>query len=1804
MFSASSIRFPLLLSTAVAAPLALPSGATAQNLPQNGTFATAPAGDITTSPSGTTMTVNLRTQRSIINWNSFDIGNGYTVDFDGDYYGGVANAVLNRVLLNNVSDINGNMTSDPYIQVFLINPNGIIFGSTASVDVGSFVASTLGITDSDFLLGDAVPTELTFQGNVSTGITVNGGAQLTTESGPLALIGGFIDVQSGSIVNGATDVAFVAANSVNIPADPGSPLTYAITTFAPTSVSNGITVGGQVSGRSVALIQENQADAVGALLFVSPSATITATKGGGGDIVLSLAARTTSEGTPADSPGHVENHGDLTASGSIYLGGAVASSSGEFHAPQSGETIGLYLPQTVENDGTLDAGGDVLMQARHNVTNSGSIIAGDYVTLSAFASTSASSPDLDVEVTNSGDITAGGDVTLSGSISISDIATDTIALNPSVQVVNDGPITAGGNVTLNGTIDISSLAGSNIDVAADVKVSNSSSIDADGDVNLHAAATLSEFTSSDFVASQIDAAVNVEITNSGTIKAGGDAWINGGISISTFSATNIDATANLKITNSGNITAGSDAWLSGSIEVGSFAASHIDVAPDLEITNSGTIDASGSAAWISGYIQVHDLTGLSVVGFEGLDIHATPNLQITNSGTIEAGDVAWIRGETHLSSFAASTIDVAPTLEITNRGTVKAGSAAWISASMNLSDFDADDIKATPNLAITNSGNLTASAADGSAWLSGGIEVDGFSGGSIEVAANVDVTNSGTLKSGGAASINAWIDISSLSAPSTSVSSNANVINRGTVIAGGDGFFRSDGNITNSGVISVDGVATLDAVADIDNSGSIAAGGDAILTAGGDILDSSGTLAGSISGADVALSAGGSITAGTVTARDDIAIRAPGPVTTLNLTSGATIGSLGPVDVAGAADQLLPGVDLSGHDVDVDGSTIAANVIRAFGPGSDIRLRAPVTASREDLDFAAGGNVTVESDLAATDVAIDAGGTITAGNISARDDLALRAGDTLNVGTLTSGVAIDGTGPVDTAGAADALLGADLAGHDLFVQGGHVSLTQATANGTGSDLTIRATTGDLTIVNGTAGGMITLAKEGTTGILTAGTLLAGTGASLTSTTDIDADRVETVSGDLNFAAGGDVTVHNPLAADDVAIDAGGTITTGAITARDDIALRAGNTLNVGTLTSGVAIGGTGPIDGAGAADTLLGATLTGHDVFVQGGTVSLTQAAANGTNSDLTVRATTGGLSITNGSAGGTITLTKEGTTGILTAGTLLAGTGATLTSATDIDAQTVQTVSGDLAFSAGRDVTVHSPLAADDVAIDAGRNIATQNISARDDIAIRAGGTLDTGTLASGVTIGGTGPVDTAGVADTLLNDTLAGHDISVQAADVSLTDATANGTGSDLTVRAASGNLSIDNGVAGGSVNLDAAHLVTLGTVTAQAGNVNILADDLDILLGLSGQEVSITNRGGGNAVTVLGDASAPGAFTLTEAELNRINAPIVNIDSLDQNLLVGNVAFDNEIGSTRINLLGTGRADIVGEIDASGVNRTLQIGGTTGAASPTDPATLASIIRIAPMSSGGGRIILGSGSLDLRGAKIGVGLDDGFLSPLGLIAGGSPVSTAIVQQDWIGNFDSTLYGIPGGYADPVVISAGSITVTYTDYALFQNTAGKGLPSGVNADNLFIVSSGDDGNGFELFGSIDQVGGVGAAFLVKPTTVSLGNSRINGCLILTGGGCGSTPGVPPIDTVDPSVPPPGGNDGDGDLFGAVGDQFAQQDLVSTDEDQAFSFDSLVGTNNEGLLGVMGVDDSTVQPCAPDDKRDTCQVEEKPHAQ
>ncbi len=90
--------------------------------------------------------------RAIVNWGSFNISNGELVRF---LQNGPNAAILNRVTGGDPSQILGAMSANG--QVFLLNPNGIIFGRTATVNVGSLFASTLGMRDEDFLQGGRYP---------------------------------------------------------------------------------------------------------------------------------------------------------------------------------------------------------------------------------------------------------------------------------------------------------------------------------------------------------------------------------------------------------------------------------------------------------------------------------------------------------------------------------------------------------------------------------------------------------------------------------------------------------------------------------------------------------------------------------------------------------------------------------------------------------------------------------------------------------------------------------------------------------------------------------------------------------------------------------------------------------------------------------------------------------------------------------------------------------------------------------------------------------------------------------------------------------------------------------------------------------------------------------------------------------------------------------------------------------------------------------------------------------------------------------------------------------------------------------------------------------------------------------------------------------------------------------------------------------------------------------------------------------------------------------------------------------------
>ena len=132
------------------------------------------AGQATLKQSGATLTVSQSTQRAAIDWQTFDLGSQARIDFAQP---GTSSVTLNRVLDTNASQIFGRISAPG--QVFIVNPNGVLFGATAQVDVGGLVASTLAISNADFMAG-----RTTFGADgASTGGTVDNQGRLTARNG-------------------------------------------------------------------------------------------------------------------------------------------------------------------------------------------------------------------------------------------------------------------------------------------------------------------------------------------------------------------------------------------------------------------------------------------------------------------------------------------------------------------------------------------------------------------------------------------------------------------------------------------------------------------------------------------------------------------------------------------------------------------------------------------------------------------------------------------------------------------------------------------------------------------------------------------------------------------------------------------------------------------------------------------------------------------------------------------------------------------------------------------------------------------------------------------------------------------------------------------------------------------------------------------------------------------------------------------------------------------------------------------------------------------------------------------------------------------------------------------------------------------------------------------------------------------------------------------------------------------------------------------------------------------------------------
>lgn len=150
--------------------------------------------DPTKSADGKIMTLVQKGKTIILNWDTFDIGQGYELRFEQK----TGDRAFNRVYDINPSVINGTLTGAG--EIVIENRNGVVFGPNARVQAGSLVATALQLTNDAFLKNFRLFRDRTaaFGGNEADKngfIGIEAGAEIK------ALAGGDVIMVAPRIVN-------------------------------------------------------------------------------------------------------------------------------------------------------------------------------------------------------------------------------------------------------------------------------------------------------------------------------------------------------------------------------------------------------------------------------------------------------------------------------------------------------------------------------------------------------------------------------------------------------------------------------------------------------------------------------------------------------------------------------------------------------------------------------------------------------------------------------------------------------------------------------------------------------------------------------------------------------------------------------------------------------------------------------------------------------------------------------------------------------------------------------------------------------------------------------------------------------------------------------------------------------------------------------------------------------------------------------------------------------------------------------------------------------------------------------------------------------------------------------------------------------------------------------------------------------------------------------------------------------------------------------------------------------------------
>ncbi|HIH2748785.1 filamentous hemagglutinin N-terminal domain-containing protein [Burkholderia aenigmatica] len=299
--------------------------------------------DIVRSDDGRTMNINQHTDKLITNWQDFSVAGGERLSFNQPNSQSLA---LNRVIGATGSRIDGQVSANG--RVFLVNPNGVMFGAGAQVNVGGLVASTQNLSDADFLAGN-----YRFSGTSTQAVT-NNGTITAAEGGSVALLGARV-ANNGTIQAKLGRVALGAGNAFTVNFD-----------------GNGL-LNLQVDGGAVDAQASN-----GGLL-----------KADGGEVLMTARAAGSLLDAVVNNTGRIEARGLNTRGGKITLdggtvqvGGKLDASAGTANAPAGsvvtrGERVNVASNATVDTRAGNGAGTWTIEAANAGVGGDGGSISAD-----------------------------------------------------------------------------------------------------------------------------------------------------------------------------------------------------------------------------------------------------------------------------------------------------------------------------------------------------------------------------------------------------------------------------------------------------------------------------------------------------------------------------------------------------------------------------------------------------------------------------------------------------------------------------------------------------------------------------------------------------------------------------------------------------------------------------------------------------------------------------------------------------------------------------------------------------------------------------------------------------------------------------------------------------------------------------------------------------------------------------------------------------------------------------------------------------------------------------------------------------------------------------------------------------------------------------------------------------------------------------------------------------------------------------------------------------------------------------------